>query len=414
MGRVAANSIHAREAGAGNGLAASGIEAWRWLTTNVISARGLIHFAECHRLQSVFIRVACDRPLRLAALLLIAVLAVPANVSSQSGRRKDPNVKTSGNTTSGAKASGKSQTAAASGNATQKPSASPTPDSDEIDPNDVIRVSSSLVPIPATVLDARGFAVTNLKVEDFELRIDGSPKPISELSRTETPVRLVMLFDNSGSLSAAREFEKRAAMHFFGSVMRPLDQAAIFSVSTDVILAQPLTSDIMLLQRTIESFGRPEGSTALFDAIAEGAAYLKPYQGRRVIVIVSDGKETTSRLDFETTLQRIVGDDCQVYVVQTGLYENANVRDLAAERRMEEFTSQTGGAVYIPKTIADLDAAFGQIAADLAQQYVLSYYPADDKRDGQYHSVSLRVVTRPNVRVRSRKVFVVRKQRGRR
>jgi Ca-activated chloride channel family protein len=346
-------------------------------------------------------------------LFMIAGLALPLNVSSQSGRRKDPNVKTSGNTTSGAKASGKSQIPASSNNTQQKP-AVPAAESDEIDPNDVIRVSSNLVPIPATVLDARGFAVTNLKVDDFELRIDGQAKPISELTRTETPVRMVMLFDNSGSLSAAREFEKRAAMHFFGSVMRPLDQAAIYSVSTDVILAQPLTSDVDLLERTIESFGRPEGSTALFDAIAEGAAYLKPYQGRRVIVIVSDGKETTSRLDFETTLQRIVSDDCQVYVVQTGVYENANVRDLTAERRMEEFSSQSGGAVYIPKSVPDLETAFGQIAADLAQQYVLSYYPADDKRDGQYHSVSVRVVTRPSVRVRSRKVFVVRKQRGRR
>ena len=282
-------------------------------------------------------------------------------------------------------------------------------DPEEVDPNDVVRVTSSLVPIPATVLDARGFAVTNLKLGDFELRVDGQLQPISELTRTESPVRMVMLFDNSGSLSEAREFEKRAAMHFFGSVMRPLDQAAIFSVSTDVILEQPLTSDVNVLQRTIENFGRPEGSTALFDGMAEAAAYIKPYHGRRVMVIVSDGKETTSRADFETTLQRIVTDDCQIYVVQTGLYENANVRDLTAERRMEEFATQTGGAVYIPKSIADLDAAFEKIAADLAQQYVLSYYPADDKRDDHYHSVSVRVVTLSNVRVRSRKVFIVRK-----
>jgi len=343
-------------------------------------------------------------------LVSIFGLAFPASVIPQSGRRKDPTVKTSGNTTSGAKASGKSQTSASSGDsATPKSKATPPVDPEEVDPNDVVRVTSSLVPIPATVLDARGFAVTNLKLGDFELRVDGQLQPISELTRTESPVRMVMLFDNSGSLSEAREFEKRAAMHFFGSVMRPLDQAAIFSVSTDVILEQPLTSDVNVLQRTIENFGRPEGSTALFDGMAEAAAYIKPYHGRRVMVIVSDGKETTSRADFETTLQRIVTDDCQIYVVQTGLYENANVRDLTAERRMEEFATQTGGAVYIPKSIADLDAAFEKIAADLAQQYVLSYYPADDKRDDHYHSVSVRVVTLSNVRVRSRKVFIVRK-----
>ena len=355
----------------------------------------------------------CGRNTFIALLVLLSGLVCSLTGYAQSGRRKDPTIRTSGNTTSGAKASGKSQTPAAPAKATPKPNASPTPPGDEVDPEDVVRVGSYLVPIPVTVLDSRGFAVTNLKLDDFELRVDGLPKPISELSRTETPVRMVMLFDNSGSQSADREFEKRAAMHFFASVMRPMDQAAIYSVSTDVILEQPLTSDVNMLERTIESFGRPEGSTALFDAIVEGSAYLKPYRGRRIIVIVSDGKETTSRLDFETTLQRIVSDDCQIYVVQTGLYENANVRDLTAERRMEEFSAQTGGAVYIPKSVPDLEAAFGQIAADLAQQYVLSYYPADDKRDGQYHSMAVRVTTHPNVRVRARKVFVVRKQRGR-
>ena len=355
------------------------------------------------------------------AFISFVVFVASLTTGAQSGRRKGPVVKASGNTNSRPKPAPTTQQPAP---ATQQPElASPTQpkttssspkdqsfpakDQNEIDANEIVRVSSQLVPVPATVMDSRGFAVTNLKLEDFELQVDGQPKPISDLSRTETPVRMVMLFDNSGSLSESREFEKHAAMRFFRSVMRPVDQAAIYSVSTDVVLVQSLTADVPTLERTIESFGKPEGSTALFDAIAEGAASLIPYRGRRVIVIVSDGKENTSRLDFETTMKRIVADDCQIYVVQTGLYENANVRDLAAERRMQQFTSQTGGAVYIPKSVAELDAAFGQIAADLAQQYVLSYYPADDKRDGQYHTMAVRVTTRANARVRSRKVFVV-------
>lgn len=347
----------------------------------------------------------------LAAILLCvawALLTLAAPGHSQSGRRKGPVVKPSGNTTSSPKQSAKPQPTQTVGKSSpQSLPPAPAKEGDEVDPNDIVRVGSHLVPVPATVLDSRGFAVTNLRLEDFELRVDGQLKPITELHRTETPVRLVMLFDNSGSLSEARDFEKRAAMRFFRSVMRPVDQAAVYSVSTDIFLAQPLTSNINTLERVVESFGKPEGSTALFDAMAEGAAYLRPYRGRRVIVIVSDGRENTSRLDFETTLQRVVADDCQIYVVQTGLYENANVRDLVAERRMQEFSAQTGGAVYVPKSVADLDSAFSQIAADLAQQYVLSYYPADDKRDGQYHTMAVRVTTHPNARVRARKVFVV-------
>ncbi|MBC8031371.1 MAG: VWA domain-containing protein [Pyrinomonadaceae bacterium] len=277
--------------------------------------------------------------------------------------------------------------------------------SDEVDETDTVRVSSNLVPIPASVVDARGIAITGLRLEDFELRIDGQLKAISELTRTETSVRLVMLFDNSGSLHHAREFEKRAAMQFFRTVMRPTDEAAIYSVETESYLAQPLTRNVGLLQATIAGFGNPEGATSLFDAIIDASKYLRPYSGRRVLVIVSDGIETMREGDFELTLKEAVANDCQIFVVQTGLHDSANLHALAAERRMEEFASQTGGAVYIPKTYYDVDKAFEQIAADLAQQYVLSYYPAEERRDGRFHLIDLRVRARKDVRVRARKGY---------
>jgi len=275
--------------------------------------------------------------------------------------------------------------------------------------DDVVRVSSHLVPVPTTVLDAHGAVLTNLKLEDFELVVDGEPKAISEMYRAETPVRMAMLFDNSGSLDNSREFEKRAAMHFFRRVMRPADQAAIYSVSTNVLLSQPMTGDVARLEQTIDLFGKPEGATSLYDGIFLALTYLKPYAGRRVIVIVSDGRDTTSREDhdFEATLQRLLSDECQVYVVQTGLYDNANVRDLTAERRMQEMAGQTGGEAYIPKSVGDLDSAFTQIASDLAQQYILSYYPAADKRDGKYHQITVRIKSKDASRVRARKGFLV-------
>ena len=277
---------------------------------------------------------------------------------------------------------------------------------------DVLRVTSNLVPVPTTVVDSRGVAITNLNLEDFELRVDGQVNAISDISRAETPVRMAMLFDNSGSLSASREFEKRAAIRFFQNVMRPVDQAAVYSISTEVTLARPMTNNVRLLQQTIDSFGKPEGATSLYDGVFAALHYLKPFTGRRVIVIVSDGRDTTSRTDhdFDATLQRLLGDDCQIYVVQTGLYDNANVRDLAAERRMEQFAAQTGGAVYIPKSVEDLDNAFAQIAAELAQQYILSYYPPEDKRDGRYHQIAVHVKTKTNIRIRARKGFLVKRR----
>jgi Ca-activated chloride channel family protein len=329
------------------------------------------------------------------ALLLVAA---PLTIHSQSGRQKDP------------------KSANANKTDRQGRSASPIADpsnmnSDE-ESGEVVRVSSNLVPVPTTVVDNHGVAITNLELNDFELRVDGQLAPINEISRSETPVRLVMLFDNSDSVTLSRELEKHAAVRFFQNVLRPVDQAAIYSISTNAELVQPMTNSVELLQRTIESFGRPNGSTSLNDGIFAALLYLKSYAGRRVIVIVSDGRDTTSRLpehDFDATLQRLRGDECQIYVVQTGLYDSANLRDLAAERRMEQFAAQTGGAVYIPKTVEDLEAAFVQIAADLAQQYILSYYPAQDKRDGRYHLLAVRVKTKANVRVRARKGFLVKK-----
>jgi VWFA-related protein len=245
-----------------------------------------------------------------------------------------------------------------------------------------------------------------LKLEEFELRVDGEIRPLSDLTRSETSVRLAMLFDNSGSLDAAREFEKQAAIRFFRKVLRPKDEAAIYSIETDSYLAQPLTKDIVRLEQTIAMFGRPEGGTSLFDAIVAAANYLRPYSGRRVMVIVSDGIETTSRIsEFDLVMKHVLADDCQVYVVQTGLYDGANLRALAAERRMERLSGETGGAVFIPKTMIDLDSAFDQIAADLEQQYVLSYYPSFEYRDGRLHKLELRVKTRNDVRVRSRRGY---------
>lgn len=286
-------------------------------------------------------------------------------------------------------------------------SSSPDSGIEELDPNDVVRVEANLVTIPASVVDAQGKAVTDLKLEDFELRVEGQPRQLSELSRAETPVRMVLLFDNSQSLRGAREFEKQAAVRFLRRVLRPIDQTAIYSIYTYPILAQRFTSDVSALVRTIEGFPTPEdGATALFDTMVKAADILRPFEGRKVIVIVSDGADTVSELqDFDDVLKRMLAVDCQIYAVQTGQSENANLRDLIAFRRLQEFTAQTGGALFVPKGTTDLDAAFEQIAADLSQQYVLSYYPNDDKRDGRFRTISLKIAKRPALRVRARKGY---------
>jgi Ca-activated chloride channel homolog len=288
-----------------------------------------------------------------------------------------------------------------------QPADSDTSDIEEVDPDDVVKVDANLVTIPAFVVDQQGKAVADLRLEDFELRIEGQVKEISELHHSETPVRMVVLFDNSQSLREGREFEKLAAIKFLRRVLRPIDQTAIYSIYTYPILSQNFTNNVNVLVRTIENFPVPEdGATALFDTMVKAADLLRPYEGRKVIVIVSDGADTVSELsDFDDVMQRMLAVDCQIYAVQTGQSENANLYNLAAFRRLQQFTSQTGGAVFVPKGTGDLDVAFAQIAADLSQQYVLSYYPNEDKRDGRFRTISLKIASRPGLRVRARKGY---------
>ncbi len=304
----------------------------------------------------------------------------------------------------------------------------PTPITDAIseeiieDEGDIVRVDSALVPIPVSVTDAQGRAVTNLKLEDFLLQIDRTAAEIGDVFRSDTPVRLALLFDNSSSVFQAREFEKKAAVRFFKRVLDPnKDLAALYSVASGIKLEQPLTKNTSDLIRAIDGLAEPKGATALLDAIIQSANYLQDFQGRRVIVIVSDGEDNLSDATLEETVRAVQAANCQIYVVKTTEFENfkrsgertgsANVRYLSAERRMQELASQTGGAVYSPIDERELDAAFTQISAELSQQYILSYYPQDesDKR-GEFREIFLTVKTGQTLTVRTRKGYYVPKR----
>lgn len=300
----------------------------------------------------------------------------------------------------------------------EKVKATPTPTPDD----EVIKIDSTLVPIPVSITDAQGRAVTNLKLEDFELQVDNAPEQIADIARAQTPVRLALLFDNSSSVTQAREFEKKAAIRFFRQVIRPeKDQVALFSVAGTTRLEQPLTKNVSQLIQSIEYFPPPDGGTALLDGIIQAANYLKDYEGRRVIVIVSDGEDTLSDSTFEDTVKSVQAFNCQIYVVKTTDFENmkrtgsragnANIRALTAERRMQDISQQTGGTVYSPIDEDELNRAFTRISAELAEQYILSYYPDNesDKR-GMFRTISLSVKNRQNLTVRTRKGYFVPKR----
>lgn len=344
------------------------------------------------------------------ALLCLLALPLPARtLPAQSGRKKTPPPAQTGENRrlSGpiAEPPKKDKTDAAAEPSKVAAGEAGSAAGEEVDEGEVVRVGTNLVPLPAFVYDARGRAVTDLRLSDFELVVDGEAKPLGDLNLSESPANVALLFDNSGSLTAARAFQKQAAARFFQTALRPVDRAAVFSISSVPELAHPLTNDFRALVRTVEGFGKPEGGTAFFDTVAEAAGYLRQTAGRRVLIVISDGTDTVSELDFDTTLRRLLASHCQVYAVRVGHSDNTNLRDLAGERRLQEFAAQTGGAIYAPQTRADYEEAFRQIAEDLRQQYVLSYYPPGDAGDGRFHAFTLRVRTRPELRVRTRKGY---------
>ncbi len=302
---------------------------------------------------------------------------------------------------------------------TVRPTPKPTPPKKtEDDGDEEITINSTLVPIPASVIDTSGRPVTDLKLEDFQLSVDGKPAEIADLFRAETPIRLAMLFDNSSSVNIAREFEKKAAVKFFKRVIRPdKDLAALFSVATGSRLEQPLTKNPDQIIEAIENFPQPEGATALLDAIIKTANYLKEVNGRRVIVIVSDGDDTISDSTFEETVRAVQAANCQVYIVKTTDFENykrtgtrggnANIRQLSAERRMQELAMQTGGAVYSPIDEKELDLSFNRISAELAQTYILNYYPEEMPKANEFRLIALKIKGRDDLIVRTRKGYYI-------
>jgi Ca-activated chloride channel homolog len=284
---------------------------------------------------------------------------------------------------------------------------------------ETIRINSDLVNVVVTVAGKPSSASFELKQEDFEILEDGVPQEIANYSReADQPLKMVMLFDTSLSIEHVLDFERRAAARFFERVIRPQDRAAVFSVSTDVVVLQEFTNKVQLL---IDATRRLQalGATSLYDSIYLAADYLKAARGRRVIVIVSDGGDTTSNQSLLEALAQAQKSDALIFAVFTGNpWPSQNLRDLAAERALETLTGETGGEVLKPKltpfkngsrhgeesdeiSLKELEVAFDSLAEQLRTQYVLGFYSTNEKRDGSFRKLSVRI-KKPGYHARAR------------
>jgi Ca-activated chloride channel family protein len=292
----------------------------------------------------------------------------------------------------------------------------PRPKLDPQEPKvETIQIRSDLVTVVASVSAPAGARSSALEREDFEVLEDGVAQEVVNFARDrETPLRLVMLFDTSSSVSQRIGFERRAAARFFERVMRPQDQAALFSVATDVILLQEFTSKVSLLVSATRQL-RAQGATSLYDGIYLAAEYLKPVAGRHVIVLVTDGGDTTSAKDLKQALAKTQEADAVIFAIHTGsLSPSQNLRDLAAERALTALAAETGGEVLFPQqmlgtrdeeleeqSLNHLDAAFAKLADQLRTQYTLGFYSSNEAHDGRFRKLTVRI-KKPGYTARAR------------
>ncbi len=276
----------------------------------------------------------------------------------------------------------------------------PTPRPQE-SPTAHFKIDVNLTLVYATVTRPDGWLDHSLTRQDFELEENGHPQNIAFFSReSELPLRIALLVDSSLSTARDLKFEEEAAARFFQSILRPQDGAAIFDFSYDVDQLSGYTNSISTLSRAIHSIV-PGTATSLYDAIYLAAETLKSHKQKKVIVIVSDGADTTSKVSYDEALRAADEAQAIIYSIVIMPIKNDAGRALGGEHALITLAEQTGGKAFYPTSSHDLDETYTKISDELRTQYTLGYY-------SNVHSPSmlLRTITlttsRPDLIVRTR------------
>jgi len=271
-----------------------------------------------------------------------------------------------------------------------------------------IRVNVNLVTVLVSVLDEHNRPAPDLPREAFQLFDEGNEQKIDIFEpETSLPVDLALMIDASMSAHKEITFEQEAAAHFIRQVVRPGDRLAVFSFDEDVTQRPPGFSDnVAALQAAVRKI--PDGAgTSIYDAVLLASRTLA-HRGddrRRVIVLVTDAGETTSRSDFDAARREAVSSNVLLYTIVIRPVKNENGRNTAGEHALETMTDTTGGAMFYPDAPQELTAIFDRIDRELRTQYRLAYYPNPRGPANTYRSIEVKVTT-GNYQVRHRKTYL--------
>ncbi|HEX5736393.1 MAG TPA: VWA domain-containing protein [Blastocatellia bacterium] len=290
-----------------------------------------------------------------------------------------------------------------------------------------IKIGAQLVTVPFNVTDKKNRYINDLTKETIELSEDGKPQQLFSFERqTDLPITIAMLIDISGSQEYTLPAEKAAGQRFFRKVLRPnKDIAAVVTFEHESVLVQDLTSNVERLHQALDDVrlsvtnvsrgtvggtppisGSGAGSTSMYDSIySVSSDLLRREAGRRVIILITDGHDTSSSVKMRDAIERTWRNEVIVYSIGIGDPSyGVNSGDL------KKIASETGGRAFFPRDEEDLDKAFALIDEDLRSQYILSYTPSNEARDGSFRAIQVKVKNQKDLTVRHRRGYFAPKE----
>ena len=265
------------------------------------------------------------------------------------------------------------------------------------------RSSTRIVPVITTVTDAQGRLVPSLEREDFTILDNGKPQDITFFQNDVQPFTVVVMMDYSASMTANLELLERAAEQFILRLL-PADRGQVGSFSDKIQFSGTFTSDRDDLIGALNDlqFGNP---TRLYDAIDASMDMLEDVDGRKVVLVFTDGDDTASRKGFGDVLDHARDDEVMIYAIglESEYFNGQRVVRSRPAGALKRLAEETGGGYFELKKTDELAPTFSRVAQELHSQYTLGFTPT--VLDGKEHKLLVRMNT-PGMNARARRSYI--------
>jgi len=267
----------------------------------------------------------------------------------------------------------------------------------------IFRSSTRIVPVVTTVLDAQGRLAPGLEQDEFTILDNGKPVEISFFQNDVQPFTVVVMLDYSASMTANLDRLQAAAEQFVLRLL-PEDKGQVGSFSDKIQFSGTFTNDRDDLIFALEDlqFGNP---TRLYDATYESIAMLDDVNGRKVVLVFTDGDDTASRRGMGDVLERAKNDEVMIYAIglESEFFNGQRMVRTRPDRGLRRLADETGGGYFELKKTDELAPTFTRVAQELHSQYVLGFTPA--ALDGKQHKLTVRL-KKPGMTARARKTYL--------